>query len=313
MLRAGVLPVEVVSDAIVLPAGLALKGWRLLKASSFWSAPHLLPYWRRYALYKLLTMRAARERIPEAILIHHPWANNYAHWFADCIPRLLAVEGYQRYPVLLPEDYQRFAQESLIALGVKQIIPLKKIYLYRVERLILPHMPAFDSIANSYEQIEGMRALFWSRWASEGNAKRIYLSRAQATRRKVLNESELFPILQKHGFEVITTENWSLEAQVRLFSQVRLFLSMHGAGLMNLLWMRRGGTVIEILSEHHIQDTPPMHTYANHARLFGLQHFYFIAPTAPHSVKDIFDRADVVIDPAPLDAFLETLIKANAQ
>lgn len=310
MLRAGILPVQVVSDAIVLPAGLALKGWRLLKASSFWSAPHLLPYWRRYAIYKRLTLRQAPEKIPQAILIHHPWANNYAHWFGDCIPRLLAVRDCAQYPVLLPRDYQRFAFDSLAALGAKEIIPLEKTYRYCVHQLILPHMPAFDSLANSYEEVSEMRQHFWRLWGAEGGKKRIYLSRAQATRRKVLNEHELLPILHKYNFEVITTEGWSLAQQVELFSQVQIFISMHGAGLMNLLWMRPGGTVIEILSETHIRETPPMHTYANHARLFGLNHRYFIAPTAPHSSRDIFDRADVVIDPAALDKFLETLLRA---
>lgn len=303
-MRIGVIPVHTVLDATVLPAGLALKGMRLLEPSAFWSTPHLLPYWRKYALYKRFFLRPAPEPIAEAILIHHPWANNYSHWFGDCIPRLLAVQNFAAYPVLLPEEYQRFTQDSLVALGAEKIIPLSRRYRYRVKRLILPHMPAFDTLANSYDQINTMRERFWSMWGTEKGKRRIYISRSHATRRKVINESEIQPILEKYGFENITTEGWSLAEQVRLFSQTEVLLSMHGAGLMNLLWMRPGGVVIEILSQFHIERTPPMVTYANHARLFMLRHHYFLAPTAPHSLHDIFDRADVIVPPEMLDRFL---------
>lgn len=124
------VPVTLVEGACVLPAGLAMKGWRLLKESAFWSAPHLLPYWRRYAWYKRLTLQRAPQPLSKAILIHHPWANNYIHWFSDCLQRLFAVEDYSAYPVLLPEEYQRFAEDSLQALGVQVVVKLSRQFYY---------------------------------------------------------------------------------------------------------------------------------------------------------------------------------------
>ncbi|MCS7153750.1 MAG: glycosyltransferase family 61 protein [Bacteroidia bacterium] len=237
--------------------------------------------------------------IPEAILIHHPWANNYSHWFIDCMPRLLSVRGYEKYSVLLPSDYQRFAKDTLEALGVKAIIPLERRFYYKVRRLILPDMPAFDSLANYYSDIAALRQRFLATWGKSSDPKlRIYLSRAKASRRKVINEQELLPVLSEYGFSIITTEGWSLAEQVSLFSQAEVLLSIHGAGLMNLLWMPEKSTIVEIVSASHVQQAPPLFMYANHARLY-----YYIAPTAPHSVKDIFDRADVIVNPEHLVKF----------
>ncbi|MCS7188988.1 MAG: glycosyltransferase family 61 protein [Bacteroidia bacterium] len=307
-LERGVLPILYVRNATVLPVGIVLKGWRLLRESCFWDRPHLVSYWQRYGIYKKLTLRRSAEDIEEGLLIHHPWSNNYTHWFADCLPRLLSVERYTELPILLPEEYQPFTRESLRALGVKKLIPLKRNLLYSVRRLVLPHMPALDSLANSYAQLQYFRQVFLSQWGGTPQGKRIYLSREKATRRKVVNEGEILPILEKYGFMVIRAEEFSFAEQVRIFSQANVLLALHGSGHMNLLWMPSGSKIIEVLSESHVRRTPPQFLYANFSRLLAHEHYYFLAPTAPHSLRDIFDTADVILEPDKLDAFLGSIL-----
>ncbi|MCS7297771.1 MAG: glycosyltransferase family 61 protein [Bacteroidia bacterium] len=303
------LPVLYLEDVIVLPAGLVLKEWRLVPESFLWYIPHTLAYWQRYSLYKRLTLRAFPEKLEEAMVIHHPWANNYCHWFVDCLPRLLSIERYTSYPLLLPSDYQPFAKESLKALGVEHILPMEKKYFYRVKRLVLPHMPWLDSLALFYPQVQSYRERFLSLWGRAPASKRIYISRARATRRKVLNEEEIRPILDKYGFLFLEAERLSLAQQVELFSQAHVLLALHGAGHMNLLWMPRGSQIIEIVSEAHTTLHPVHFMYANFSRILGHEHYVFYATTAEHSKKDIFDRADVTVNPERLEAFLNKVLK----
>ena len=51
-------------------------------------------------------------------------------------------------------------------------------------------------------------------------------------------------------FVDIYFEGTNISYQVVLLSQARIFVSIHGSGLANLVWMHHGGTVIEI--------SPPM-------------------------------------------------------
>ncbi len=69
--------------------------------------------------------------------------------------------------------------------------------------------------------------------------------------------------------------------------------------------MPTGSWVVEIVSASHL---PPLATYANLSRLFGQQHAYLLAPTAPQSQGDIFDRADVILPPQQLEAFLRLIL-----
>ena len=48
------------------------------------------------------------------------------------------------------------------------------------------------------------------------------------------------------GFRVIQASKLSLREQIRLFSRATILVSAHGAGLANLLFMKRNSIVIEM-------------------------------------------------------------------
>lgn len=135
--------------------------------------------------------------------------------------------------------------------------------------------------------------------------KRIYLSRAYANHRKIINEEELLPILEKYGFERVFAEKLPFCEQVALFSQAELLLGMHGAGHAHLFWMPRGSLVVEVVSANH---RPFLATFANLSYIFGNRHAYLVAPTAPESEKEVFAWANVVLPPQQLEAFLQRIL-----
>ena len=78
--------------------------------------------------------------------------------------------------------------------------------------------------------------------------RRLYITRRTA-RRRVINESELEPILARYGFEVVEAENLSLAEQIQLFSQAEAIAGPHGAGLTNIVFAPPGCKVFELFAE----------------------------------------------------------------
>jgi capsular polysaccharide biosynthesis protein len=77
----------------------------------------------------------------------------------------------------------------------------------------------------------------------------VYLSRKKRGVRCVENEEELLPVLQKEGFEAVFFEDWSVWEQIAMMSRAERFVSLHGAGFSNMMFMRPGTMVVEIINE----------------------------------------------------------------
>mgnify|MGYP003353282435 FL=1 len=84
----------------------------------------------------------------------------------------------------------------------------------------------------------------------------IYLSRRDSPHRVMLNEEELEQRLTAIGFNCITGSDLSVEEQSRIFSEARMIVGPHGAGLTNLIWAHQNTTVLEITNTkiQHMTD-----------------------------------------------------------
>lgn len=81
---------------------------------------------------------------------------------------------------------------------------------------------------------------------SAAKNQRIYISRADAPRRHLRNERELLATLKSYEFNFALLNGKRLVDQIAMFRACRLLVGLHGAGLTNMLWMPKGGEVIEI-------------------------------------------------------------------
>jgi len=76
--------------------------------------------------------------------------------------------------------------------------------------------------------------------------RRIYISRAKAARRKLLNEKDIWPILKNMGFQKVFMEDLSFLKQVELMQQSAIVVAPHGAAITNILFCHPGTHVVEI-------------------------------------------------------------------
>lgn len=258
----------------------------LKKVSFYQSYTHIhkLPF--RTLIKRLLGLLRKGERIKNAVWIFDEWSDNYFHWFTDALPRLLAAEkSYSFKEVLLPKSFERYSyiSSSLSLLGYQPHYITKKIF---VNELILPNHTAATGNYNR-ELVNEVREKFLLKNISEAD-KKIYISREMAKIRRVLNERELTEILKKFNYEIHYFENYTLEKQISIMAETKILVSLHGAGLTNMLFMRKNGKVLEIRSENDNHNN----CYFSLASELGLDYYYELGSSEK---EDIYD-ADITVN-----------------
>lgn len=257
--------------------------------------------WRAYNWRGLLRLflKLPRLRLPASqqyILVHDSWSETYYHWMADALPRLLAVRDQLAGAVLLlPESYQAdYHRQTLNAFGVVTIERLKPDVRYVVPKLLMPVRLAHVASYNPQAMLE-LRAILLAKFPPLPQAdlgERIYISRAGASRRRVINEAEVATYIREQEFAVVQLENYSFAEQVSIMARARVMVSIHGAGLTNMLFMPVGSKVLEL----QMQDDGTNRYYYTLSADLGISYYYqFCAPNdASLTVQD----ADLLVDMA---------------
>ena len=204
-----------------------------------------------------------RRRFPRArplagtfATITYPSSFAWYHWVTESLPRLQLIQPWLEAldGLFIPADTEPQLLQSLEAMGVRrnQLIPLGVGDHYEPEYLLVPHYCAGLNIPSwvpNYLQ----ESLGLSRFDSTPQQRKLYISRADAGKRRLSNESQLIPLLQGAGFEIIHLRKASFLDQVNLFHQAAWVIAPHGAGLANVLYCKPGVRVMEITPSPKIE------------------------------------------------------------
>ena len=74
----------------------------------------------------------------------------------------------------------------------------------------------------------------------------IMLMRKKGGVRSVSNYNEIVVWAESNGFKVVIAEDYSVKDQISLFAKCNTLISVHGAGMSNIVFMKKGGKVIEL-------------------------------------------------------------------
>jgi capsular polysaccharide biosynthesis protein len=185
----------------------------------------------------------------------------YYHWMHDVLAQLHKVLEWLPADtrIIVPAGLDKTQTQSLQALGVtesrlcyldcendcKDIITVDELYF-----IPPPTITRFDDPEVAQWLSARLRAAFAGTSSVAGRQPlRLYVSRAKAACRRVVNEEEILALLRPLGFEVICAEDLSLARQASCFAQAEVVVAPHGAGLTNLYFSSPGTKVIEILFE----------------------------------------------------------------
>lgn len=78
--------------------------------------------------------------------------------------------------------------------------------------------------------------------------------------------------------------------QVRLFATADVVIGIHGAGLTNTLYMRRGSIVVEVIPKYFdSRHAPAIGVFPRLAAMVGLHHYLYFIPDFEYNVRKIAD------------------------
>ena len=294
-------------SVLASPEGLLFKGTKILPES--FAFPYHLDDWRRRTIFKFLAKNYAlrrRRRIEsEALWITNYWSTGYFHWLADALTRLFVVRDRVRDLLLvLPGKYQgcEFVESSLRAFGVTNVDFVDANEVMECRSLLLPSHTAPPGHFKN-EAIRGVRSVLLSAYGSSGDeGERLYISRSKATKRRIVNEDEIAPVLNKFGFQTICMEDLSFSEQVQICSRARYVVSNHGAGLTNTLFMRDGGSVLELRHQSDCINN----CYFTLSSALDLNYFYQTCAARNPSADP--HEADLLVDAGELKRNLRLLL-----
>jgi hypothetical protein len=189
------------------------------------------------------------------LLIHTKWFN-YSFWVSSSLLRLIQAEekGYLKDALLIyPEEWDniRYVKESLECFNINKILIPKDNHLF-VKNLILPHTREWTAsfLPGELDKVKFKILPYAIKKATfKKDIKRLYLSRKNSRSRSVLNEEELVAVLDKYNFTSISFDDISFWNQVFIMSQLECFISIHGAGFSNVIFMKEGTSVLELVNQ----------------------------------------------------------------
>lgn len=178
------------------------------------------------------------------------WADNYAHWLLEVLPRLWYRDAYPELcglPILVPALTRPFQRETLEALGVAgQCVPYADAFV-RFERLYFPTFIAPGGYAP--RQVRWLRDTLGAAFGvlpAERPGRRLFVSRQNARGRHLLNYDAVEQHLQARGFETVLLETLSVREQVAMFAEAAVVVAPHGAGIANLVFLPEGSAFVEL-------------------------------------------------------------------
>ena len=234
------------------------------------------------------------------------WSNNrnYYHWMHDTLLRLHGVKEW------LPED-------------VKYIVPKKHLAPFKLETLRLLGIEEKQLVYFTGDEIWETEALYHScptsnsggsrpeplRWLrdsimgaleiapTDSGRRKIYVSRKNTNRRRIVNEDEVEHFLQGRGFETVFPETLSFRQQVELWAQTDAVVAPSGAALTNMIFAPPGLAVVNMNQRNRMEWSYVFWTMAD---VLGHDYWYLTTEDASRRSED----ADASV---PLEKLAETL------
>ena len=183
---------------------------------------------------------------------------SYYHWLFGTLPKLLLAQKSPQCEQILVNPRHKgqinFQTESLELLGISanRIIWIDRGMHWHCEELILPPNPCTHHQTRltpwAYQLLLALFLPQIEKLTLPNLPENLYITRAQARRRRLINESEVAAALQQDGYTPIVLESLPLLHQIKYLSSARRVVGLHGAGLANIVFCRPGTQVVEITS-----------------------------------------------------------------
>lgn len=182
-----------------------------------------------------------------------PFADSYHHWMLDLLPRLDVLDraGATFDHVLVP-PLRPFHRETLERAGIEgdALVVHGRSAYHALERLVLPSLPGQYGQA-PLVVCDYLRRLYADEVSSRREDRRLFISRSDDKRRRLLNEDQLLAALESLGFEAVSMAGRTVAEQAELFASAEAVVGPHGGALTNLVFCKEGTKVVELFGPRY--------------------------------------------------------------
>jgi hypothetical protein len=244
----------------------------LFKKVSFWANTGIVIYneaivlntylsqslFERYNIRKINFKSNQHLKLVNATCLgDYPYGIFY-HFMVDTLPRIYSLYSpplslHDKIDVVIPDFFSEEFKQMLIKLLPDNSNPIwinpKLNTLITAENYY--HLPYFTEDSKGYLP-EDVLKFYKTKIGSQLNInwpaikdRNIYISRQKGPKRKFDNEYLLVELLKEYRYETYFLEDLTLKEQIALIASAKNIITIHGAGLTNLLWTS-GTNVLEI-------------------------------------------------------------------
>lgn len=245
---------------------------------------------------------------PSAVCLAAGQRTGYWHWWIDVISRVWSQKHRgSEMAFAFPPPTAPFQAETLALLGIQKDVITIKPGLHQFDAVsinagITPGSSRFPT-PSAAEFAKWLRAEIGPGQTGD-RSRRLFVSRDDATTRRVANEKDLSRLFQERDIEVIRCGDLPLRKQLAAFSEASLVIGPHGSALTNLLFSRTGTKVIELFSSAAALDVSNYRVLASH---LGHPYARVVGRTAPHGGRVHAHGLDMEIDPGHLARALDAV------
>ena len=246
-------------------------------------------------LFKIRSLKILDSK--KIITVYDFNSGGYFHWFLDALTRLVLIDNLHDYVLLLPLHIVKnsFITETLNFLGINyHFVDVGSILLNVTVVTVKFDYPSGnydpDIVKNLQARLQVIKKIPY---------RQVYISRGKAGRRKMIDENQFIKEIIKLGFEVVYCEDMNFNQTKEFFSDVKILIAQHGAGLTNMLFMSSGSSVIEI------RRSGDLHNNCFYSMASELKHNYYYLFSNP--VSDDLIAGDCHLDSRDLRKLLATI------
>ena len=252
--------------------------------------------------------RSIIDRDERVVAVGGQSSRNYYHWMLESLARVLLYrqldDGSVHYLTPQLADWQ---WETLQMVGVspERVIEVKPRGFARFREVIA----VSRGLAGIHEPVPTAVAALAGLAERSSASRRIYVSRENATVRKITNAPEVRDLLSRYGFENVSCESLSVREQIELFSGAEAVLGVHGAGLANIVFSRPGTRVIELSPEG--TDPTGNAIYPTLAALSEQSLLQVVCALEPTSASIPASHRDIHVDTGHLEGLLRKTLRPS--
>ena len=204
-------------------------------------------------IYKRIKIYSIEKKLlnikEKAILLSPIVEDNFFHWIFDTMSKLYFIEKIPKlknYPLILRKPLNKYQKDMFKIFEIKNKIIAKNILIPTI-----PSPPAY-----SKPLINWLRKKFLNNIQKKNTRiKRIYISRSDASHRKIINDKEISNFLEKYNFKTLILSEMKLEDQINHFRCADIIVLTHGSGGSHLLFAKKSSKIIELQAPSQINNT----------------------------------------------------------